>query len=188
MTAQNETSAKNNDKDDVRSTEFRPHDPIDVTDQNTIFLVLEELGIAHMQHAWLSAHSPEHEDAEQVANQAKEFFLDSCAILGGHVGPDRVKPNDWAGAALASHLRAAVPELIEKYAEKPAAAADDEEAIASVLAAYLKSLDKLSAKQSEEAAAGREFGPKHYIDVMAAWSGLFCGLKDKLTLDDAFWP
>lgn len=47
MTAQNETSAKNNDKDDVRSTEFRPHDPIDVTDQNTIFLVLEELGIAH---------------------------------------------------------------------------------------------------------------------------------------------
>ena len=104
MTAQNETSAKNNDKDDVRSTEFRPHDPIDVTDQNTIFLVLEELGIAHMQHAWLSAHSPEHEDAEQVANQAKEFFLDSCAILGGHVGPDRVKPNDWAGAALANFL------------------------------------------------------------------------------------
>lgn len=185
MTAQNETQVE---KEDVRSPEFKPHDPIDVTDQNTIFLVLEELGIAHMQHVWLSTHSPDHEDAEQVAGQAREFFIDLCAILGGHVGADRVKPNDWAGAALARHLRGAVPALIEKFAEKPVDEANDEETIASVLAAYLKSLDKLSEKQAQEAAAGREFGPKHYIDLMAAWSGLFCGLKDKLSLDDAFLP
>lgn len=184
MTSQNATPAQ----DETRSAEFKPHDPIDVTDQNTVFLVLEELGIAHMQHAWLSTHSPDHEDAEQVAGQAREFFLDCCAILGGHVGVERVKPNDWAGAKLAAHLRASIPELIAKFAEKPAAEAGDEETIACALAAYMKSLDKLSAKQAEEAAAGREFGPKHYIDLMAEWSGLFCGLKDKLSLDDAFLP
>lgn len=161
--------------------EFKPHDAVDLTDQSTMFLVLEELGIAHMQDAWLQANDPANADAAQVAEQAREFFADLCGILCGRAGPERVVANGWAGAKLAAHLRASAPAVT-------GAEASDEEAVANALRAYLASLDKLTAREAAEKAAGRELSPKDYIDLMAAWSGLFCGLKSELQLDAAYLP
>ena len=92
--------------------EIRPYGVVDLTDQSTMLLVLEELGIAHLQDEWLRTHTPEAPDAAQAAEQHEEFFEDLCAILEGQAGPDRVEPNGWAGAKLASHLRAAMPEVL----------------------------------------------------------------------------
>ena len=36
--------------------ETQPHGPADLTDQSTVFLMLEELGIASMQRDWLEAN------------------------------------------------------------------------------------------------------------------------------------
>lgn len=164
---------------------LKPHEAIDLTDQNMIFLLLEELGVAHMQHAWVSEHEPKNPDLTALAAQAWEFFIDSCGILMGRAGADRVKPNDWAGARLADHLRSAIGAEVTHFAQTPAEEASDEAVIASALTAYLKSLDKLTALQQAEAAAGREFGPKHYIDMMAVWSGVFAGTKSDLSELDA---
>ncbi len=162
-------------------SEFKPHEAVDLTDQSTMFLVLEELGIAHMQDVWIKANDPANADAAQVAEQAQEFFADLCGILSGHAGPERVVPNGWAGAKLAAHLRQSAP-------QEAGAALSDEETVAQALRAYLASLDKLTAREASEKAAGRELSPKDYIDLMAAWSGLFCGLKSELKLDAAYLP
>ena len=61
--------------------EVRPYGVVDLTDQSTMLLVLEELGIAHLQDEWLRTHTPEAPDAAQAAEQHKEFFEDLCAIL-----------------------------------------------------------------------------------------------------------
>ena len=37
----------------ARDAEFAPHAAIDLRDQNSMFLALEELGIACMQDAWI---------------------------------------------------------------------------------------------------------------------------------------
>lgn len=168
---------------------LRPHEAIDLTEQNAVFLLLEELGVAHMQHAWVAEHEPTNEDLAALAAQAREFFADSCAILMGQAAQDRVKPNDWAGARLADHLRSALSAEVTHFAETPAEEASDDAVVAASLAAYLTSLDKLSALQASEAAAGREFGPKHYIDMMAVWSGIFSGKKPDLSeLDPRLLP
>ena len=39
--------------------EVRPYGVVDLTDQSTMLLVLEELGIAHLQDEWLRTHTPE---------------------------------------------------------------------------------------------------------------------------------
>ena len=49
--------------------EFAPHPAIDLMNQDNVFLALEELGIAHMQHCWILANAPEHEDAAAVAEK-----------------------------------------------------------------------------------------------------------------------
>ena len=56
--------------------EIRPYGVVDLTDQSTMLLVLEELGIAHLQDEWLRTHTPEAPDAAQAAEQHEEFFED----------------------------------------------------------------------------------------------------------------
>ena len=40
----------------ARDAEFAPHAAIDLRDQNSMFLALEELGIACMQDAWIRSN------------------------------------------------------------------------------------------------------------------------------------
>lgn len=42
----------------ARDAEFAPHAAIDLRDQNSMFLALEELGIACMQDAWIRSNDP----------------------------------------------------------------------------------------------------------------------------------
>lgn len=57
--------------------ETQPHGPADLTDQSTVFLMLEELGIASMQRDWLEANAPESDDCKDAAEQAEEFSTTS---------------------------------------------------------------------------------------------------------------
>ena len=50
----------------ARDAEFAPHAAIDLRDQNSMFLALEELGIACMQDAWIRSNDPGHKDAAAV--------------------------------------------------------------------------------------------------------------------------
>ena len=63
--------------------ETQPHGPADLTDQSTVFLMLEELGIASMQRDWLEANAPESDDCKDAAEQAEEFFenVDDEAVV-----------------------------------------------------------------------------------------------------------
>lgn len=80
--------------------ETQPHGPADLTDQSTVFLMLEELGIASMQRDWLEANAPESDDCKDAAEQAEKFFDDIANLFLGQGGDDRVAPNGWAGSAL----------------------------------------------------------------------------------------
>ena len=127
----------------MTNTEFKPHDAVDLTNQDTVFLVLEELGIAHMQHVWLKTNAPDHEDAKAVEAQAEEFFEDLCAILAGRADPSRVVANGWAGAALAAHLRRALKTEIEAKLAlwangRTVDAIDDDTTIVLALRCYLE--------------------------------------------------
>ena len=88
--------------------ETQPHGPADLTNQSTVFLMLEELGIASMQRDWLEANAPESDDCKDAAEQAEEFFDDIANLFLGQGGDDRVAPNGWAGSALTKNLREAV--------------------------------------------------------------------------------
>ena len=55
----------------ARDAEFAPHAAIDLRDQNSMFLALEELGIACMQDAWIRSNDPGHKDAAAVHEQAE---------------------------------------------------------------------------------------------------------------------
>ena len=63
--------------------ETQPHGPADLTDQSTVFLMLEELGIASMQRDWLEANAPESDDCKDAAEQAEEFFDDIANLFLG---------------------------------------------------------------------------------------------------------
>lgn len=171
--------------------EFAPHPAIDLTSQDAVFLALEELGIAHMQHAWMAKNAPEHEDAEAVAEQAGEFFEDLSGLFSGEAGPDRVIPNGWAGMRMGEHLRRSIPSLLKQAAAdagetKPVEQLSDAAVIRLALGLYLASLEKVSALDAAFSAKGQKLPPKLYIDFMAAWSGLFCGKNDVLQLDERF--
>ena len=53
-----------------RDPQYAPHVAIDLRDQNSVFLALEELGIAQIQDAWIQKNQPDHEDAKLVHEQA----------------------------------------------------------------------------------------------------------------------
>lgn len=173
--------------------EFAPHPAIDLTSQDNVFLALEELGIAHMQHHWILKNAPDHEDAAAVAEQAKEFLEDITVLFAGGAGPERVVPNGWAGMRMGGHLRRAMPSVLTEYLtaagdERGLESVPDEEIIRTALEAYLVSLEKVSAEDAACAARGAKLPPKDYIDFMAAWSGVFSGVADTLKLDPRFAP
>ena len=162
----------------ARDAEFAPHAAIDLRDQNSMFLALEELGIACMQDAWIRSNDPGHKDAAAVHEQAEEFLADILMLLSTGGDESRIVQNGWAGAELAKHLRAS---LRQELAAETAAqgleggtdAMSDEVVIRLALSCYLKML-------------GRKIEPKEYIDFMIGWSGVFSGAKPSLELPMAF--
>lgn len=173
--------------------DVKPHGPIDLTDQSSMFLVLEELGITHMQREWLAANAPESPDLKAAEEQHAEFFTDLCGILEGRAGEERVVANGWAGAKAAAHLRAACPDVIERAlaleaAAKPAAEASDAEVFRAVLTAFERSLSRLTARQLAMKADGRDMSPSEYIQLMIGWSGVLSGASPALVLEDKDLP
>lgn len=169
------------------TNETRPNGPVDLTDQSTMFLILEELGITHMQDEWLHANAPGSPDLTVAEEQHREFFEDLCGILNGEAGEERVVANGWAGERLVAHLRAAVPDVLGKALEEsgkdagPEKAAD-REVLAAVLRAFERSLSRLTAREAAMKAAGKTMSAEEYIQLMAGWSALLCGLRTTLEL------
>ena len=165
--------------------ETHPHGPADLTDQSTVFLMLEELGIASMQRDWLEANAPESDDCKDAAEQAEEFFDDIANLFLGQGGDDRVAPNGWAGSALTKNLREAVcayagHDVFENV--------DDETVVRRTLDAYLTSLKLLTQQQEELARSGTKMSPAEYITLMIAWSGVFSGSRKSLELSAPYRP
>lgn len=175
----------------ARDAEFAPHAAIDLRDQNSMFLALEELGIACMQDAWIRSNDPGHKDAAAVHEQAEEFLVDILMLLSTGGDESRIVQNGWAGAELAKHLRAS---LRQELAAETAAqgleggtdAMSDEAVIRLALSCYLKDLELLTARDAHEKMLGRKIEPKEYIDFMIGWSGVFSGAKPSLELPMAF--
>ena len=80
----------------ARDAEFAPHAAIDLRDQNSMFLALEELGIACMQDAWIRSNDPGHKDAAAVHEQAEEFLADILMLLSTGGDESRIVQNGWA--------------------------------------------------------------------------------------------
>lgn len=168
-----------------RDPEFAPHAAVSLRDQSSMLLALEELGIAHMQDAWIRANEPAHPDAAAVHEQAEEFRADIMTILSGKAGEDRVVAEGWAGAALASHLRKALAsEISRKGAD--AAQLSDEAVIGAALDCYLADLALLTERDTREQMMGRKVPAKEYMDFMVGWSGVMCGKADTLNLPQGF--
>lgn len=142
-----------------------------------MFLVLEELGIAHMQDVWIRENAPEHEDAGAIRAQAEEFLADLKTLLSGKGDVSRIVANGWAGEALEAHLRSALGSIVANG-----------DVIGEALACYLRGLEKLTEADVKARAAGEKLDPRLYIAFMAGWSGVFCGAKTALDIPEAFRP
>jgi hypothetical protein len=168
--------------------QFAPHDPVDFRNQNTMFLVLEEFGIACMQDDWIRKNDPQNKDAEAVHRQAEEFFEDlHSLLLDGDIR--RVIANGWTGAAIAAHLKKALaPELEASLrtegSQQSAAELSDSDVIGRALTLYKDELKLFAALDAHEKAEGRKVPPKVYIDFMVAWSGVFSGKNASLVLPE----
>ena len=178
-----------------QAQETKPHGPVDLRDQSSMFLVLEELGITHMQNEWLRANAPDEPDAAAAAEQHGEFFADLVSILAGEAGPERVEPTGWAGEAMAAHLREAIPAelsrgLAELHPEGASALADApvRDVAAAALLSFERSLSRLTARQLSLKAAGGEMSPAEYIQLMAGWSSVMSGAAATLELADEVRP
>ena len=174
-----------------RNPEFAPHVAIDLCDQNSMFLALEELGIAHMQNVWIRENDPQHKDAAAVSEQAQEFFADMLGILTTGADASRVVQNGWAGAELAAHLRTALASELRRALDKAGRSEavetlNDAETIRLALEGYLRDVELLTARDTMEKMRGRKVPPKEYIDFMIAWSGVFSGQKTTLDLPMSF--
>lgn len=174
-----------------RDPEFAPHVAIDLRDQNSMFLALEELGIAHMQDAWIRANDPTHKDAAAVHEQAEEFLTDILMLLTTGGDETRIVQNGWAGAALAAHLREALKLELRAALDAVGRTDDvatlaDDETVRLAIGAYLKDLELMTARDNHEKMMGRKIAPKEYIDFMIGWSGVFCGVKTTLELPMGF--
>ncbi len=159
--------------------------PIDLRDQNAVFLVLEELGVAHLQRDYVLNKDPSHSDVPALQAQADEFFEDLTAILAGEAKTDRIIQNGWAGAALVAHLRRALADELAAVwhrfgGEGEVDRISDSTVVALALRIYLEMLSKLSADVEARTARGEKPSPKIYIDLMAGWSALVCGAADRL--------
>lgn len=175
----------------ARDAEFAPHAAIDLRDQNSMFLALEELGIACMQDAWIRSNQPDHKDAAAVREQAEEFMNDLQMLLSTGGDASRIIQNGWAGSELAGHLRASLRQELAAEMTAQGLAGDagglsDEAVIRLALSCYLKDLEILTARDAHEKMLGRKIEPQEYVDFMIGWSGVFCGAKDVLELPMAF--
>ena len=138
----------------VRDAEFAPHAAIDLRDQNSMFLALEELGIACMQDAWIRSNQPDHKDAAAVREQAEEFMNDLQMLLSTGGDASRIIQNGWAGSELAGHLRASLRQsLLPKMMTAQGLAGDagglsDEAVIRLALSCYLKDLKSDCARRT----------------------------------------
>ena len=160
--------------------EFAPALQPDFTTQDHVFIVLEELGIAYMQNAWVERNSPDHADAKAVKAQSEEFREDVVSLLTGRAEKSRYVDNGWVGAKLSQHLKKVFGD------EVGSADASDEEVIRRAVAMFQADLDVLMAHEAHEAALGRKLEPKEYIDLMVAWSGVFSGVRESLSLPTPF--
>ena len=176
---------------DQRDQAFAPHAAVDLTDQNSMLLALEELGIAHMQNIWVQEHDPNHKDADALAAQAEEFSSDMLELLSVGNDPTRVVQNGWAGAALARHLRTALAVELADFLTKhgkttPLEEISDNEVIEYALERYLEDVELLTKRDTEEKNKGRKVPAQEYMGFMIAWSGVFSGHKDRLWLPKKF--
>ena len=160
--------------------EFAPALQPDFTNQDHVFIVLEELGIAYMQNAWVERNSPDHADAKAVKAQSEEFREDVVSLLTGKAEKSRYVDNGWVGAKLSQHLKKVFGD------EVGSADASDEEVIRRAVAMFQADLDVLMAHEEHEAMLGRKLEPKEYIDLMVAWSGVFSGVRESLSLPTPF--
>lgn len=171
--------------------ETQPHGPADLRDQSTVFLMLEELGIAELQSDWLTAHDPGSEDCRAALEQAEEFLDDIAGLFSGAGSADRIEPNGWAGKAMADHIRAAMPAAVAQKAGLSAEAAaglDDAALLRTALETFIESLRLLSAHQEAIVTEGGKPNPADYIQLMAAWSGFFSGEAERLELNAMYTP
>lgn len=157
--------------------EFAPALCVDFKNQDHVFLILEELGVAHMQFVWVRDHDPDHADAAEVQAQAREFFDDIVSLLSGEGDASRYVDNGWVGRALAAHLASGLDLDTES---------SPREVVGRAVSMYLTDLETLMQHEAHEKMLGRQLAPKEYVDLMIAWSGLFCGKKETLELPVAF--
>ena len=143
---------------------------IDREDEENIFFVLEELGLAHLQSMWIKKHEPERSGAAAVHAQEVAFFGDLLTILSGEAQSRRVKPNTWAGDRLASHL--AVSLGLDGQTDK--------RIIREAMERFLDDLNLLTSYEQSVKAAGRVIPSKDYNDLMEGWSALFAGKANRL--------
>ena len=161
-----------------QSQEFAPHPAVDLTDQNMMFLVLEELGIASIQNFWLQAHEPEHEDAARIQEQALEFLDDLTEMLANPGDGERVVDNGWTGDKLCDFLRAHLPSALNVGPLE----GNNTDVARFALEAYVADIKLLTDMDEQEQMMGRKLDPKIYIDFMKAWSGIFSGKDTTLEL------
>lgn len=156
--------------------EFRPHDPINLEDQNLALLVLEELAISHMQRYWIDRFAPENEDAPLMRSQDDEVRADLLAILQGkEKNEDRIVDTGWAGARLAARLRIVLKDVFEAIGVDAAKASDDE-VVEAALSTYLKQTERLVEEDVQAKNSGAKgLDPKRYMAFMIEWSGVFSG-------------
>lgn len=156
--------------------EFRPHDPIDLEDQNLALLVLEELAISHMQRYWIDRFAPENEDAPLMRSQDDEVRADLLSILQGkEKNEDRIIDTGWAGARLAAHLRVVLKDVFAAFGFDFNKASDDE-VVEAALSAYLEQTERLVEEDVQAKNSGAKgLDPKRYMAFMIEWSSVFSG-------------
>lgn len=170
-----------------RDPQYAPHVAIDLRDQNSMFLALEELGIAQMQDAWIQKNQPEHEDAPAVHEQAVEFMDDMVHILGGHADESRIVANGWAGEKLSAHVKLSLAGEIKRlHRDIDIDALDMEGVIRAGLECYVNDLKLLTERDQLEKMMGREVPAQEYIDFMIGWSAIFAGTSTDLQLPQNF--
>ena len=171
-----------------RDSQYTPHVAIDLRDQNSMFLALEELGIAQMQDAWIQKNQPDHEDAQVVHEQAVEFMDDMVHLLAGHADESRVVASDWAGEKLATHVKTSLGDEIKRvHRGIDLDALDMEGLIRAGLECYVSDLKLLTERDQLEKMMGREVPAQEYIDFMVGWSAIFAGTKTELELPQKFF-
>lgn len=154
-------------------------DPIivDFRNQDNMFLVLEEFGISFMQKCWVEQNAPDHKDRQDLEAQYQEMFHDLVSLLAGLGDTTRYVDNGWAGAQIAAHLR----RVFSLSAELP------QRVVQQALALYQEDLVVLMDMEKDyKEKQQKKLHPSIYIGVMIAWSGVFCGAKDRLELPNEF--